>query len=402
MAKQSNQGAKARWKDCLKKVGKVYHYRYWDGIRIRHGSTRCEELRDAKIWLKRFRAANDGVTVGIRGIPTLEAMLSRWDTAVREVVSEKAREITLAQIRKHFAAQIALPIHKLNHEVVQGVVNHYLASNGCTIAKNGRKIARPHTAGGAIALIRRLDTIMNYAVRLKFLPEIPYFVKLTEALEKDGPILSGQQIPDFVRVIDEAENPHVHMAVRLMLGLGIREGEALACRWEWFHFDTGLYVGHGKSKRAQPIPIPDWLLDWLLAWPGRVQSGLVMPSERDQVRGNPQPHFAQFTTKAVRRAGLAVGVAGLSPHCLRATFASIHDGEAGSSLAETQALMNHSPGSPVTRKHYIRRNVSRLKVRQEAAAVVMGMSKPPQVDAGTGDFASVVRICNNTFQTAYK
>jgi len=402
MSTKPNTKTKSRWKDGLKKVGKVYHYRFAIKGKIRHGSTGCADRTAAEKWLKHHRDTLVLCAEGIHGITTLGVLISKWKTAVANVFSKKHVEITVRQLKKHFDHMLTRPITELTHEVVQEVINDYLDCQGFSPARNGRLVPRPHTSGGVEALMRRLNTIMSYAIKLKMIGELPYFVIMSEAQEIDRPVLMACQMVNFIAHVDKSRNPHVHMAVRLMVGLGLREGEALAARWEWFHLDAGIYCGQGKQKNAHSIPIPDWLQDWLRAWPERVASGLMMPSELLDKEGNQQPHYSQFTSKAVRRAGVALGVPKLSPHGIRASFATIHDGDVGSSLGETQALMDHAPGSPVTLKHYIKRSSSRLKARQEGAAVAMGLSKKCRVYPVNSELNPVARIYNNTFQVTYK
>jgi integrase len=276
-------------------------------------------------------------------------------------------------------------ITKLTSEVVQEVITRYMATTGETVAKNGKVIKRPHTAGGAHALIRRLNGLMGYATKqLKMIKGAPYSVLLPTIQEEARPILVPSQVVPFLQVIDQQENPHVHLVVRLMLGLGLREGEARRAKWSWFRLDAGIYIGHGKTKKAKARPIPGWLEGYLRALPGDHKDGLLMPSKLVK-DGQPCPHGAQFTTKPIRKAGIAVGVPKLSPQGIRATYGTILNKWAGATVTETQHLLGHGEAS-TTLNHYIQRYVPGLEDAQERFGEVTGLTKEHQFGNGEPEY----------------
>lgn len=378
MAK-NNHKKKTPWDKGLKKVGDVYHYRFMANGEVHHGSTKCASRTAAEKWLKIHKDEVELNGVGVRSVPTLEALLEKWQESVSSIRSAKDVAIDVRQIRKHFHHLLNKKVNRLSHEDVQGVINTYMKTHGCTLAPNGTAIVRPHTAGGVKSLMCRLDAVMNYGIKTSVLRKIPYWVQMPQVQPKPRPILSEDDFLKFLKVVDRSRNAHVRLAIRLMVGLGLREGEALAAKWDWFFLNHGVYVGQGKSKQAQAIPIPDWLLTILIDLSMNNPQGLLMPSGLLDKQGNPLPHSPGFTRKTVRRAGKAVGVPRLSPHGLRASFATIHHNVAGSSLAQTQQLMNHSQGS-TTLKHYIQRVNTTLKAQQNKAAQAMGLAQSSSGD----------------------
>lgn len=354
----------------LAKVGRVYHYRFSIRGRVFHGSTFCESRETAAQWLRVFRDEIALNSKGIHRAPTLEALLSQWEGAVTHVLSAAHVSRVVRQIQKHFRNLMATPIDRLSSADVQAVITNYMATEGATVSRNGESIRRPHTAGGVKALMCRLDGVMGYAIKMRLIQAIPYTVIMPAVQERGRPILMPEQVVPFLRVIDTSRNPHIHLAVRLMLGLGLRAGETLRCEWSWFQLGTGVYCGEGKTRTAKALPIPGWLLEFLRALPGDKTAGLLMPSKEDPAL----PHADQFTTKAIRRAGKAVGVPLLSPHGLRATFATIHHVWAKATVTETQQLCGHGQASTTTR-HYIQRHAPGLRDAQERFGEVTGLTK---------------------------
>jgi len=100
-------------------------------------------------------------------------------------------------------------------------------------------------------------------------------------------------------------NANVRGIVRLMLGLGLREQEALEARWEWVDLHRMTYTpGKTKGKEAVAIPLPKWLVAYLKKIPEHPASGYLFLAEDDQ------PHRKGYTRKAIERGGKVVGIAG--------------------------------------------------------------------------------------------
>lgn len=368
-------GKKTKWIDNLKKVGKFYHYLFESNGKKHHGSTKCQTRDAAERWLKHYRDEVENRGIGNQSVTTLGALLALWEIDVSTVRKIKQVKIDVRQIQKHFGHLLNRPVDRITHDDIQDVIGEYLGSVGHSPAKNGKLIERPHTSGGVKSLVSRLDAVMNFGVRIGMIARIPYWVRKPKVLPKGRPIISAKQVLKFLEVVDQARNPHVRLAVRLMVGLGIREGECLASQVEWFDMDQGIYLGQGKTSVATAIPIPQWLIEYLKGQPSLPSKGLLMPSGKVDKHGQALPHSAQFTQKIIRRAGKALGVPRLSPHGLRASFATLHHNTVGSSVSETQQLMAHTQAS-TTMKHYIQRVDASLKAQQEKAAEAMGLAAP--------------------------
>lgn len=91
----------------------------------------------------------------------------------------------------------------------------------------------------------------------------------------------------------------VAVAVRLMLGMGLREAEAITARWEWLDWDRGIYTpGITKGREADPVPVPVWLAEYFAMM--RKPPGLIVakPSGLGFAHG--------FTRRAMLRANDAL------------------------------------------------------------------------------------------------
>ena len=133
-----------------------------------------------------------------------------------------------------------------------------------------------------------------------------------------------------------------------------------------------------KDASIREIPIPDWLLKHLKGIWEEAKSpavGLILPAP------DGAQHECQFTTKPVARCARKLGVHGLTPHRLRATWATGHF-EIGTPLSQIQQMMGHE--SPeTTLKYIVQRPMDQAVAQANLAArmgfqeeVVEGMTKP--------------------------
>jgi integrase/recombinase XerC len=160
----------------------------------------------------------------------------------------------------------------------------------------------------------------------------------------------------------------------MMVGLGMREDEALHARWEWIDWRRRVMVlTKTKNREAREVPIPDWLMEHLAALhPVTPTLGLVIPDHDE--KGQPRPHTRMLTTKPIARASTELKLGHLTPHALRRTFATAHF-ETGTPLSQIQQMLGHQ--DPETTMRYI---LQRPKAQAEAQAKVaeaMGFKNSP-------------------------
>lgn len=73
----------------------------------------------------------------------------------------------------------------------------------------------------------------------------------------------------------EGERRGVRTAVRLMLGIGLREIETITADWQWMDWERRTYTpGQTKGREADALPVPAWLIAYLQ--PLRRPAGLIV------------------------------------------------------------------------------------------------------------------------------
>jgi integrase len=122
-------------------------------------------------------------------------------------------------------------------------------------------------------------------------------------------------------------------------------------------------VAKSKNREVREIALPPGLLEYMRANHGDAREGLVLGGESGR-------HWIGYTARAVGKAGEALGIRGLHPHALRATFATAH-WEAGTPLGQVTTMLGHK--SPATTMIYIRQRPRGAAEAQAKVAAVMGL-----------------------------
>jgi len=347
--------------------GNAYYYKFKFGGKTYEGSTDTDRLREATAHLEALKTAlreeKKRGTLLRNALPTLARAYSDWRAEISAHASKGHLKSVASYWRLHLEPHLGhLRLNAVTTAAVEKCRAAYLAEGG--------------TYGGANSLLKLLDTLLGWAIRHDILLRKPYRVGKLRVQQAPRPILSGALAPQFLAEIDRARNPHVHLAVRLMLGLGLREDEALTARWEWLDLRRMTYTpGKTKGREAVPVDVPQWLGAYLE--PHWQESGLMLPA----VEADPEneieeaPHFAGFTKKAIARAADAVKLPGLTPHRLRATFATLH-ADAGTPTTEIQAMLRHKEIETTLR--YVESGRQSQREAQRKVAEMMGLQKPPE------------------------
>jgi integrase len=326
----------------LHKVGRVYHCDFMvKGIRV-HRSTRKAMIADATVEAKRWYDEALDKANGVKPpamAPSLGKAMKEWEDANRGVLSDKHVDGTIDKLNLHFADLMDTSIEELDAKTVQAKRQEYLIKPGPT----GRK----HKPGGANSLIMALNTVLGWHVEAKTISAKPFKLRKVKVEKVPRRVVPLTDTRAFLAAVDapykpsahknspkaKPKNPHVCTAIRLMLGLGLREKEALAARWEWLDkANRTYYAGKTKNGKVRLIPVPRWLLAHLGA--DTPTQGLIMPCDGGK------PHTAQFTAKVLDAVAVDLGLAGLTPHRLRATFATNHARE-GTPPTTIQVWLGH-------------------------------------------------------------
>nr|WP_320132378.1 site-specific integrase [uncultured Holophaga sp.] len=313
--------------------------------------------------------------------PTLQELWEEWEATQKRQVTDKHIEDVRRAVQIHAVDLLQTRVGQIDEIALQRVRNIYLN------APDARR-----SEGGANNVLKLLHALLNWGVP-RYLPRAPR-LKPLKPQEDPRAIIWPEQVQAFLSHADDGgwqamyrrsghedylrdeqdRWPHSATAMRLMIGLGLRENEALTARWEWVDARRQIYiVGRSKSRKLREIPIPLWLMEHLLAlWQARKKpkTGMIIPERRDE-NGVEHPHDAGFTRKPCSRCAGLLKVHGLSPHRLRAVFATTHY-EIGTPPGQIQQMLGHK--SLVTTMRYIVQRPKDQILAQAKAAEAMGFT----------------------------
>lgn len=323
------------------KVGGVWHYRFQvAGVRVQK-STRLRSRARAE---QLAQLAYDTAVVRANGgepVPTLDELAGAWLVVHRPTVSARHYSSVETFQRLHLYDLGDTPIGDIGTADVELARNAHLVEH------------RPATANHWLRIMKLLAL---WAVKRGIISTLPWKVAMLKVQKRPRAILPVDVTRAWFEAIDKATRraPAAATAVRLMFGLGLREGEAAGARWEWIDWERRTYTpGITKGREADALPLPDWLADYLA--PLRRDAGLIA-TRKD---GTPFP--PGFARTAMRTANAACATSGITPHRLRGTFATLLS-ESGAPLQDVQAALRHK--HPMTTVGYLETNMSRVSLAQ--------------------------------------
>ena len=341
-----------RFKDGLSKFGEVFHYRLLHRGKLYTGTTRCRSLPAAKEWLSSFRDSLALGDVGLKArlIPTFEQLVSEWVLVQKGVVGMTHWNDVQGSFHRHFKTLANLRLDEVTTEKVEAIRTVYLQTRG---------------PGGANNVLKHLNLLFRWAIHRGYIKEKPFRMKKLKVQKRPRAVIGIHQVGEFLQIVDKARNPHVKTAIRLMLGLGLREAEALGARWEWLDWERKIYIpGRTKGKEADPLPLPDWLCEHLRLTTQPCMEGWILPAP------DGKPHRSRFTTKSIDRAGRKIGVFGLTPHRMRATFATLHS-EHGTPIQIIQRMLRHKHVE--TTAIYLESSTEAMRLAQDRVSEGLGL-----------------------------
>lgn len=302
------------------KRGRVYHFRFQvAGKRIQR-STRLTHKPAAEAVAKREYDAAVVRANGGNPVPTLDELAGAWVVVHRPVASSSHIRSVETFRRLHLYGLGDRPIGAITTDDVERARNEHLQDH------------KPATANHWLRILKLLTL---WAVKRGILAASPWRVQMLKVQKRPRPFLPLEIARAWFEAVDAA-TPRAAAkatAVRLMFGLGLREGESLSARWEWFDWERSTYTpGITKGREAEPVPMPRWLREHLE--PLRQVEGLVV------TKANGQAFGAGFTRQVLRRANVACAIKGITPHRLRGTFATLLS-EEGVPIQTIQKVMRH-------------------------------------------------------------
>jgi len=321
------------------KVGKIYHYRFQVKPFPREQRT-TRERDKARAQAVADRAYNDAVlrSNGGKPVPTLAQLAAQWLEVRGPVLSDSHRRGVQTFMNHHMYDLGPVLVSDITTLMVEKARGTHMATR------------RPSSAN---TWLRILKLLVNWAVRCKVLPGLPFNVPLLAVQKKPRTILPTSRAQEWLNAVDVAvrRRPSAAVGIRLMFGLGIRESEAATARWEWIDWERGTYTpGVTKGKEAVPLPMPEWLFDYLLQH--REAEGLIAPG----ARGRQLPRG--FSRRLITIGSRAIGLEGLTPHRLRGTLATLLS-EEGTPIQTVQAVMRHK--DPMTTMGYLEVDLNTAK-----------------------------------------
>ena len=333
------------------KRGGIWHYRFQVAGKRYRRSTGLASRRVAEQVAQR---AYDAAVLRANGgepVPTLAELAHAWIEVHRPVSSvAHIRSVELFQ-RLHMFDLGVKQISAITTLDVELARNLYLLT---------------HKPASANHWLRIVKLLTMWAVKRGMLAAMPWHVPMLKVQKRPRSILPMAAARAWFTAVDEAtaHAPGIGTAVRLMFGLGLREGEAISARWEWIDWARKTYTpGITKGREAEPVPMAGWLRDHLEA--RRQPAGLIV------ARPDGKSFASGFARQAIRTANASCAIKGITPHRLRGTFATLMS-EAGVPIQTVQRVMRHK--SFTTTMGYLEKNLDVAAHAQERISSIAGLS----------------------------
>lgn len=336
--------------------GRIWHFRFTrsDGVRIQRSTGTWSRLHAQAIADQEYRDDQK--------IPTVAELVAMWVEAHERVVSASHLRSIEAIGKRHLYGLADLRIDQVGTADVEEARNLYLTGHA-------------QTSGNA--WLARLRLLFSWAQKRELIFRVPWSVRRIRTQKKVRALLPLKKTHTWLNAVDAAAGKRwaLAAAIRLMVGIGLRESEALSARWEWLDFEQGTYTpGRTKGREADPVSVPSWLLDFLKR--RRRDMGPIACS----------PRGGEYSKGATRSLILAAneeaGTPGVTAHRLRGNFATRLSTE-GVPIQEIQRAMRHK--DPVTTFKYLEVDMDRVRAAQEAIAEKSGLNMYHGIGRKTGE-----------------
>ena len=210
--------------------------------------------------------------------------------------------------------------------------------------RTGRPLS-PATIGRRLSAVRSFYT---YAEDLGFIARNPAEKVKAPKVSSDSPTL-GLDKAEALAFLDAARaaDPLTYALAVTLLGLGLRVSEALSLDVTDLQTERGHTVARvqGKGGHRRTVAVPPYVSEALAAITAGRTSGPVFVTDTGEALDR---HAAAYR---VGRTARAAGLAGITPHSLRHTAATLSL-DAGATVPEVQAFLGHA--DPKTTMRYDR------------------------------------------------
>lgn len=336
----------------LIRVGGIWHYRFQVAPfpRVQRSTRERTRARAEQVAQRAYRNAVERANGG-SPIPTLSEIISEW-FELRAAHSSAAHIKSVDTFRR---------LHQYD---LGGML---ISEISTTAVERARALhLQTHSRASANHWLRILKLLVNWAVKRRILPRLPWDVEMLSVQKQPRAILPLSTAMAWFDAVDAAaaSMPAVSIAVRLMLLLGLRESEALTARWEWIDWERRTYTpGITKGREADPLPLFGVLADYL--FPLKKTDGLMVCQE------DGSPLASGFARAYIRQANAKCAIRGITPHRLRGTIATLMS-ENGVPVQDVQAYLRHKDVR--TTMAYLERNMDRITAAQDRIAEKSGIS----------------------------
>lgn len=281
-----------------------------------------------------------------------KALLARDKDPAGEREKAKA-ELTFAE----FAVQHYLP-HAKEHKKtwdddvwkVEKLLNPALGKQRLSCITS-RDVALLHSkeksrtsATTANHLLTTLKRMLNLAVKWGYLEKNPASLqdKFKEPPHRER-YLSKDELPRFLRALEDDDDSLSVAAIRLLLFTGCRRGEIMSLKWDQVRMDEErIFLPDTKNGRSRTVHLNARAIEVLLDLQEKKEeeartalSDYVFPSRQGTRKG----HLFDLR-KPFERACREAGIENFRVHDLRHTFASMAV-MSGASLYDVQKLLGH-------------------------------------------------------------
>jgi integrase len=277
-------------------------------------------VRDGKRVSKRVRAPSEAAAkaeletlrraYGQGGDPatmTLDTYLAAWLAAMEPTVRASTATSYSGHVRMHISPLLGgIVVARLRPHDVERLIADRLAAG--------------LSASTVVRIVTTLRMALNVAVRRGSLPSnAAAAVRLPRVQRRPVEPLTDDGADAILAAVRET---WLDPLVRLLMGSGIRLGEALGLDWSDVQWDTGAILVRHSKTRVRAVPVSDDAMEALRGQ--RAAAKRVGPHEpvftgqrtTDRLRGDSVTH-------ALPRTLAAAGLPPLSPHKLRHGVATL-------------------------------------------------------------------------------
>lgn len=314
-----------------------------NGKRIRRSETFTLK-RDAEWWLRETIRAGTAPED-----ETVAEYLDRWLRTVKPTLDAS----TLLSYRDHVEHHITPMLGSIRVRSLRTRhVNDLIADRLAHVSPRTHRTLSPTT-------VRLIITTLRTALAAGVPHELPDNVATAATLPRPVEhVVEPMTDADADQLVDALRDTWLGPLVRLLIGSGIRLGEALSLNQGDLMLDEGYIRLRASKTRIRAVPLTDdaiaALRDALIAAPrrGRAEPVFFGPRGTDRNRGPRERLTGSSVSHAVPRMLEDAGLARLAPHGLRHGFATLMIGK-GASLRLVGEQLGHRSASSTNRYAHV-------------------------------------------------